>query len=196
MDQGNVSFGLSLFENRFNDLIQRSFLDAGTDGMEGTGDDLFQFENVAEAVIRGGELNGQWLLVTTDRGFFRITGQASYIWGKSLEDDSPIRRIPPPLGRLGIRWDQSANTIWMEAFVRGALTQDRLSGGDIRDERIPEGGTPGWATLNLRGGVRFSKHVSLNVGLENITNTRYRFHGSGIDAPGFNVIAGLIVTTR
>ena len=196
LDQGNLSFGLALFENRFDDLIQRAFLDAGTDGEAGTGDDLFQFENVAEAVIRGGQFSGQWLFASTDRGFFRLTGQASYIWGKSLEDDSPIRRIPPPLGRLGIRWDHMQSKTWLEAFVRGALEQDRLSGGDIRDERIPEGGTPGWATVNLRGGVRFSKHVSLNVGLENITDTRYRFHGSGIDAPGFNIVAGLILTTR
>lgn len=196
VDRGNLSFGLSLFENRFDDLIQRAFLDAGADGEEGTGDDLFQFENVAEAVIRGGEFSGQWLFVTTERSFFQVTGQASYIWGKSLDDDSPIRRIPPPLGRFGVRWDHFQSKGWLEAFVRGALKQDRLSGGDMRDERIPEGGTPGWATLNLRGGLYLSKHLSLNVGLENITNTRYRFHGSGIDAPGFNVIAGLIVTTR
>ena len=196
VDRGNLSLGLSLFENRFSDLIQRAFLDVGVDGEEGTGDDLFQFENVAKAAIRGGELSGQWLLVSTNRGFFRISGQASYIWGKSLEDDSPIRRIPPPLGRLGLRWDQGVNDSWIEAFARGALKQDRLSGGDIRDERIPEGGTPGWITLNLRGGFRLSRHMALNIGLENITNTRYRFHGSGIDAPGFNVVAGLILTTR
>jgi outer membrane receptor protein involved in Fe transport len=127
-------------------------------------------------------------------GFWSIGGQASYIWGKNVTDDQPIRRIPPPLGKFALRWDNETGTSWAELVVIGALKQNRLSAGDIRDERIPEGGTPGWATLNVRGGLELLDWVTVMVATENVTNKRYRLHGSGIDAPGFNVVTGLTLT--
>ena len=68
------------------------------------------------------------------------------------------------------------------------------TGGDGRDSDPKEGygyrqqepcdGTPGWATVNLRGTWRVNRHVTLNLLLANLTDQRYRLHGSGIDAPG------------
>lgn len=192
VDRGGLGFGLSVYTNRYTDLIQRAYLDPGLDGEEGTPDDLFQFDNVAEAVIRGGELSGRWLLPQeVVGGYLTAFGHASYPWGEDTGDHQPLRRIPPPMGRLGLRWDAGPAGAWAAVMVRGALKQDRLSSGDVRDERIPAGGTPGWGSLDLRAGYTASGRLGVNLGVENLTDKRYRIHGSGIDEPGRNFILGV-----
>ena len=133
--------------------------------------------------------------------------------GKDPDPNKPwekrIRREPPLNGVAGIRWMQPANRFWGEFFVRGASKQDRLSRGDIRDPRIPgttrdtgeiefdaDGqaiaqGTPGWVTLNLRGGIQISGYSRLTISLENLLDKRYREHGTGVDAPGLNVVVSI-----
>ena len=72
-------------------------------------------------------------------------------------------------------------------FVSGELLfackQDRLSAGDKSDNRIPDGGTPGWEVVNLFAGYNL-KHIRLKAGFENIFNEDYRTHGSGINGVG------------
>jgi hemoglobin/transferrin/lactoferrin receptor protein len=53
--------------------------------------------------------------------------------------------------------------------------------------------SPSWYTLNMKGTFQLKKFATLNVGLENITNQRYRTYSSGIVAPGFNAIIGFSV---
>ena len=45
--------------------------------------------------------------------------------------------------------------------------------------------------MNLRGGVDMGRGVSLTAGLYNIADKRYRVHGSGMDAPGINLVLGV-----
>ncbi len=61
--------------------------------------------------------------------------------------------------------------------------QDRLSGGDKSDHRIAEGGTPGWSILNWRIGYQIGA-IQINGGWQNLFNTAYRIHGSGVDGAG------------
>jgi outer membrane receptor protein involved in Fe transport len=46
--------------------------------------------------------------------------------------------------------------------------------------------TAGWATLNVRAGFPLSERWQLRAALENLLDRNYRFHGSGVDAPGLN----------
>jgi hemoglobin/transferrin/lactoferrin receptor protein len=46
--------------------------------------------------------------------------------------------------------------------------------------------TPGFATANLRGGYQVGENSEVVMVLENLLDRNYRYHGSGIDAPGFN----------
>ncbi len=66
--------------------------------------------------------------------------------------------------------------------------QDRLAPvRDFTDERIPIGGTPGFATLNIRCGRAFGdkqNHI-VSLSLENITDQPYLVHGSGVLGTGF-----------
>jgi len=47
--------------------------------------------------------------------------------------------------------------------------------------------TPGFVTANLRGGYQLSEQSDLIFVLENLLDKNYRFHGSGVDAAGFNL---------
>ncbi len=53
--------------------------------------------------------------------------------------------------------------------------------------------SPSWYTLNMKGMFTVFKSSTLNIGLENLTNQRYRTYSSGIVAPGFNAIFGFSV---
>jgi hemoglobin/transferrin/lactoferrin receptor protein len=63
--------------------------------------------------------------------------------------------------------------------------QSRLLGGADASLLFTE--TPGFMVFGLRGGRRFGPRVDLTLILENVTDRNYRLHGSGVDAPGFNV---------
>lgn len=47
--------------------------------------------------------------------------------------------------------------------------------------------TPGWITLGVRGSWTMGPGRTLVVSLANLTDTNYRFHGSGFDAAGINL---------
>jgi len=47
--------------------------------------------------------------------------------------------------------------------------------------------TPGFVTANLRGGYQVSESTDLVIILENLLDKNYRWHGSGVDAVGFNL---------
>ncbi|HZB46982.1 MAG TPA: TonB-dependent receptor, partial [Pyrinomonadaceae bacterium] len=47
---------------------------------------------------------------------------------------------------------------------------------------------PGFATLNVRGGLRLGERTRVTLILENILDKNYRTMGSGVDAPGVNAV--------
>jgi len=186
-----ASGGASLFYSDFTELIARAYYAPGPDGNPGTGDDVFRMENVGKAEIYGAELWGRTKLGGVG-GAWSIFGDLAYTYGQNLTDDEPLQRIPPLNGKIGLRRETDFSSSWLEVFAEGATKQDRLSSGDLADtRRIPPGGTPGWATLNVRGGMKLSERVSLTLGAFNLTDLRYRVHGSGMDAPGINVVAAV-----
>lgn len=181
--------GASLFYANYSDLIQREYLDPGADGIPATTDDIYHFDNVAKAVMYGGELWGKVRVHETTSDTWHVFGCLSYVYGQDLTADVPLSKIPPLNGRLGVRREQQGK--WLEAFLEGASKQDRLSPADENDVRIPDGGTPAWMTVNVRGGLELSRGVRFWWGAYNLGDIRYRVHASGLDAPGLNVVTRL-----
>jgi len=178
--------------------------------------DVFVQDNIDEAQIQGIEIDGLARINNEWSVFGNLTftrGKVTVLNGEAPDPDKPweshIRREPPLNGLLGIRFEDQKDRFWGEFFTRGAVKQNRLSEGDIRDPRIPGftrdvsevkfdedglavgAGTPGWFTLNIRGGINLTDYSRLAVGIENILNRRYREHSSGVDAPGINFIVSL-----
>lgn len=48
-----------------------------------------------------------------------------------------------------------------------------------------------WITLNVRSGIPVGERWSVLAAIENLLDRNYRFHGSGVDAPGVSAYVGL-----
>ena len=114
-------------------------------------------------------------------------GNFAYYLGVDRELDEPLSRIPPTQGVLGLRWRSTEKYEYLDFYTWMAKRQDRLNFQDISDQRIPDGGTPGYATFNLRYGTMLSETRHLTIELENILDKDYRVHGSGVDGAGFSL---------
>lgn len=180
------------------------------------GIDVLVFDNVDEAQFQGVEFAG----VIPINPALSIYGNATLLRGEVLlingvepDPDEPwearTRREPPLNGVVGVQWEPVRKQYWGTLFVRAAAAQRRLNRSDIRDPRIQgqtrdpaevefdstgnaiDAGTPAWWTLNVRGGVKLFDYTRLTLSLENLLDKRYRPHGSGVNAPGFNVSVSL-----
>ncbi len=180
------------------------------------GIDVLVFDNVDAARFQGVELAGLVPILPE----WSVYGNAALLRGEvlKLNGDAPdpekpwearIRREPPLNGIIGVQWEPLHTQFWATLFVRAAAEQRRLNRSDIRDPRIQgstrdpaevefddngnaiDAGTPGWWTLNVRGGVKLFEYTRLTLAFENLLDRRYRPHGSGVNAPGFNVSVSL-----
>jgi len=178
------SMAVSVFNTRLNNQIVR---EKATYNGSATIDSeqVYKKQNLAHSNIMGIEFESGWQLNRQ----FSFINNLTWLYGKNLENDEPMRRIPPLNGKLAMQYNQSG--IFGEAEFLFAAKQDRLSGGDIDDHRIPDGGTPGWSVLNLKAGYSW-KTISLNAGLHNLFNKAYRIHGSGVDGYGRSFWATLL----
>ncbi len=155
-----------------------------------------EFTPEGRQIVRSENLNSVKFWGAEAAGRFRVTDEwnlfasFTYTWAREKlhnGEAAPADRIPPANGRIG--WLYAARgPWWAEGFVRFATEQDRLSERDRRDPRINPNGTPGWVTANLRIGWDVNEHLSTQIAIENIFDTAYREHGSGIDAPGVNAL--------
>ena len=180
------------------------------------GIDVLVFDNVDEARFQGVELAGLvpinpvWSVYGNAA---LIRGEVLKIGGKTPDPKKPwearVRREPPLNGIVGVQWEPLNTEYWATFYVRAAAEQRRLNRSDIRDPRMPgktrdpaevefdsngyavDAGTPGWWTLNVRGGIQLFNYTHVTLSLENLLDRRYRPHGTGVNAPGFNVSLSL-----
>lgn len=90
------------------------------------------FVNDGAARYYGLETQTRYLLTS------RLTFEAhySYLVGRDLFPNRNIRRLPPQSGTITIRHNPGGRRPWVEVAITATGAQDRLSGGDIDDERI------------------------------------------------------------
>lgn len=170
-----------LYRNELYNLIVRNSIP----GEIIEGYQVYQKENVERAYIQGVEtawdlaLNKSWL----------VNGSITYTYGQNITKNEPVRRIPPVFGRLALEY--KLKSWWFNLEWQAAGNQNRLAAGDIDDNRIPAGGTPGWNVININTScsIRF---IRIDLSFLNILNQDYRFHGSGVNGYGRSVLLSLI----
>lgn len=149
--------------------------------------------------VRGIEASLRWEL---PRGFY-ASSTLSWTYGQGpnvfkevspAEPDQPSRvpisRIPPLNGTMELLWKHPVG-LSAGAALRWATAQKRLALADVSDQRIPLGGTPGFAVLDLRLSHRFENKVLVSLVFENVFDAAYRYHGSAINGPGRGLIVML-----
>ncbi|MCU0728015.1 MAG: TonB-dependent receptor [Planctomycetes bacterium] len=183
---GPVQGEVVVFHTLLRDFIQRRPTDRTIDG-----DVMVEKSNCGDGALRGIEASGE---VDLGAGFTAYAGGA-YFYGKidsyasadSRKNRDYIDRLPPLMGRAGLRCEPVAGLL-LDVRARFAGHAGRLSPGDRADtERIPPHGTPSWGVLDLRISCEALSGVTLSLALENVLNETYRIHGSGLNEPGRNL---------
>jgi hemoglobin/transferrin/lactoferrin receptor protein len=173
--------------------------------------------NGQDSIIYGGELSRVQTL--TNAAFAQVYGiqaslEAKLGLGFYLEtkvnyqrgdeeldsgERSPLRHAAPLFGlaRLGYKNGKFRAEIF--GVYNGEISADRLA---LEEQGKPalylrnENGelfSPSWYTLNLKTQYQINKSTSINAGIENFTDQRYRPYSSGLVAPGINFTFGFNV---
>jgi outer membrane receptor protein involved in Fe transport len=153
------------------------------------GRDVVQSVNAADSKIHGVEAGAD-----VDVGdAIHVNALLNYTWGEQTVTGSPTEpadRIPPFTGSVTVTYDPGRNWV-VDAWLRFAGGQDRLSERDVRDVRIDPNGTSGWGILGLRASWDYRNDWQFTLGVDNLLDKQYRVHGSGLDAPGRNIFASV-----
>jgi iron complex outermembrane receptor protein/hemoglobin/transferrin/lactoferrin receptor protein len=103
------------------------------------------------------------------------------------QEKVPLSRIPPLNGTVELIWRHPSG-FTLSADLRWATRQDRLALADLSDERIPKGGTPGFAVFDFRFAYRVADLLTVSLVAENLTDAAYRTHGSSVNGPGRGLV--------
>jgi hemoglobin/transferrin/lactoferrin receptor protein len=184
--QKNWEAGLACYHTFIDDFIVRTPTGAIIGGnLEVTK------RNASQGWVHGVELNARGYLGAGLTLFGNVAwqeGQAdAFPTSNALSVRGPLSRLQPLTGLTGLRWDSFRTGFFAETYGMMSDRQHRLSADDARDtQRIPPGGTPGWATLNFRTGYDWKGRIRAVAALENALDADYRIHGSGYNQPGRN----------
>jgi iron complex outermembrane receptor protein/hemoglobin/transferrin/lactoferrin receptor protein len=168
------------YQTNLTDLITnvRSTFN-GQSTIDGT--QVYQRINIEEAKLRGFESDIEYLVTSTLLAKANIT----YTYGENTSNSEPMRRIPPLFGSLNLLWNLNSK-FKLNGTIYYAGKQDRLSPGDIDDDRIAANGTPAWKSTDLSLHY-IGEKIRIQSGLKNLFNEAYRTHGSGVDGIGRNL---------
>jgi iron complex outermembrane receptor protein/hemoglobin/transferrin/lactoferrin receptor protein len=137
-----------------------------------------------------------------------FTAQAGVAWawgeGPNLADPPdnpdvpytprvPLSRVPPLNGTVELLWAHPSG-LSASTGLRWARAQERLAIADRSDARIPLGGTPGYAVLEVRAAWRLGTRWVVAAVMENVTDAAYRSHGSSVNGPGRGLVVSLEAT--
>ncbi len=175
--KGNIWTEFSLYYNHLSDFIQR--IRGNIDGKDSIdGYPIYIKKNTASAFIQGAEVFVKYLPTNN----IILEGFITYTYGVDIISNDPMRRIPPLNGLLAINYIFS-NNYNIKAEYLFAFSQDRLAKGDISDNRIGKDGTDGWNVINIFANYNY-KTINITLGLYNLLDVDYRYHGSGINSIG------------
>ena len=177
--------------------------------------DDFTLSNGMSEIIYDGELSQIQALQNSSKSFiygiefginmflnknFRMKSQHNLIAGYELDDlpfGMPVRHIPPNYGNFHLIYNNGDFTIDTYLNYNSKISFNNLADSERAKPYMyasDENGnpySPSWMTFNIRSKYSFSKMLSINFTVENITNKLYRPYSSGISAPGLNFIFSL-----
>lgn len=178
-----------------NAIVVKNFRLNGADSVmyAGTMSKVQAPQNADDAYIYG--ISGTF--IADFNKYFSFKSTATYTYGRARDkaNDSivPLDHIPPLFGQTSLMF--KSKKINAEVYVRyngWKELKNYSSGGEDNLEYATVFGMPAWTTINAMVSYKPTKNISLNVGMENITDIHYRHFASGVSAPGRN----LIVTVR
>ena len=128
--------------------------------------------------------------------YFKLKSSISWVQG---EDDEgyALRHVSPLYGNTSLIFKNGPFLAELYANYNGAILYSQLAPTE-RDKPYMyatdnDGNpySPSWWTVNFKSTITIIDQISLDLGIENIFNKRYRPYSSGIVSPGRNFIIAL-----
>ncbi len=177
----------------FDAILQEPYALNGVDTMYYDGDfyDVHANVNAGRASIWG--FSGNLYVEFTSNVFMKAG--INYTEGRELDlgsEPRPLAHIPPIYGQFDLGFKRKMIETRFNVRFNGekSLAEYSDDSSENLEKALPEG-TPAWFTVNIYASIKFQKHFSMNLGLENLLDWHYRPYGSGVSAPGMNVIVTL-----
>lgn len=152
---------------------------------------VYANQNVNRAYIRG--MNTRLKIDFSKK--VSLDNTISQTFGRYVDDNGgkkPMDHIPPVFGKTSISYvDKKLN---MEAYILyngWKKIEDYNPDGEDNGQYATADGMPSWITVNWRASYDLKKYISLQLGVENITDRNYRNFASGFSAPGRNFIIAI-----
>lgn len=178
-------------------LVRRDYLFNGTDSIiyDGELSRVQAIQNAALATVYGIQAGADWFSNKGWTGRIRF----NYQIGEEEFDDGitgPSRHAAPLFGLAALGYNFGK----LRAEANVAFSGERSFEDLPQEERDKafmyaqdENGnpySPAWYTLNVKAQYLITNYFSVNIGMENITDIRYKTYSSGIAAAGRNFIIG------
>ncbi len=183
-----------------NALVRRNFTLNGNDSIiyDGELSQVQALQNSAMANIYGIQMG---IEIKLPKGF-QFSTDANYQVGKEELNNGNISASRHAAPFFGVsRFSYKANKLYLQVYsvYQAEKSFDDLPESEKNKDEIyakdsnGKNYAPAWYTLNFKGSYEINKYLAANIGVENITNQRYRPYSSGISAPGLNFITSLRV---
>jgi hemoglobin/transferrin/lactoferrin receptor protein len=198
----NIRFEVTGYITLLNNaMIRRDDSFNGMDSIlyDGTLSRVQAIQNASSSLIFGTQIGLEAVLLKNWNVSARINLQKGTDRLEN-ETNSPTRHAVPLFGTVNLQRNFKNWDIMFYTNFSGMRTFENMPLEEIGKPHLyakDENGnpySPGWYTLNLKGSYQFKKIFRLNMGIENISNQRYRTYSSGLASPGINVITSLNIT--
>lgn len=181
-----------------NAMVRRNSTFNGLDSIEYKGElsQVQSIQNAAFAKVSGVELALRYSLGER----WKVASYLTFTDGYEVldnGDEAPLRHAAPLFGHTHLQYKHDKIIVDLYAMYNGEVSFENLAPSEIEKDYIyavDDNGNPyapSWYTINLKANYIISKSFRLGLGIENITNQRYRPYSSGIVSAGFNVIGSL-----
>jgi hemoglobin/transferrin/lactoferrin receptor protein len=191
-----IRVDLNLYYTRLNAaLVKRPFQLNGLDSIfyNGTLSKVEALQNAALATVKGCSAG---IEIKPGHGMTLISKYNIQSGEEELDNGqvSPAKHAAPDFGTTTLSWTNNKFTFALSSMYSDSKTFDQLP---VEEQNKPEiyaiGSdgkpySPSWTIFNIKSSFVVHKNFTLQVGVENITNIRYRPYSSGIVAPGRNFI--------
>ncbi len=178
-----------------NALVRRNFTLNGRDSIVYNGElsQVQAIQNAAQARVYGLQAG---FAINLLKGF-SLSSQFTYQKGDEELDNgttSPLRHAAPFFGVSRLSYTTKRFRAELYGIYNGEVRNKELAQEEQGKEYMYAVDTdgkpysPGWYTLNAKAQYQLLDYLSINAGLENLTDQRYRPYSSGLVAPGRNLI--------
>ncbi|MBX2944446.1 MAG: TonB-dependent receptor [Cyclobacteriaceae bacterium] len=194
------SFDVGAYYTTIDNAIARApFTFNGQDSIDfdGTLSRVLALQNVNELYVYGFQAGIDWKILAS----LRLTSTVNIQKGKEKDFDSglnsPPTHVAPTFGATHVVYTYKKLRANLYATYNGQIAFKDLSFSERADTHLyakdKDGNpySPSWWTLNFKASYNVMKYFSVDAGIENLFDRRYRPYSSGISAPGRNFIVSL-----